>query len=140
MTGEVGILNVGAGDIKVSFDKNNPVERVRAARIVKDMLRRGYALLIEVEQPDGTSAYQRALDFREDTCEYIIADYDPLHVVLPTQDEIEHEKLGDAPTAASGPATGPETEAAPRTRKGRQRKAVDAGSVRSVAVSRSSGG
>lgn len=46
--GQIGILNVGAGDTKISFDKNNPAERIRSARIVTDMLRRGYALLVEV--------------------------------------------------------------------------------------------
>lgn len=48
-TGSVGILNVGTGDIRLAFDKNNPAECIRAARIVKDMLRRGFALLVEVE-------------------------------------------------------------------------------------------
>ena len=32
MTGDVGILNVGAGDVKLSFDTRNPAERIRAAR------------------------------------------------------------------------------------------------------------
>ena len=32
--GEVGILNVGAGDIRLSFDPANEAERIRAARIV----------------------------------------------------------------------------------------------------------
>lgn len=54
MNGSVGILNVGAGDTKLIFDKNSPADCIRAARIVKDMLRRGYALLVEVEQPNGT--------------------------------------------------------------------------------------
>ena len=46
--GQIGVLNVGAGDTKLSFDKNNPAEMIRSARIVTDMLRRGYALLVEV--------------------------------------------------------------------------------------------
>ena len=50
--GSIAILNVGAGDTRLSFDKANPAEAIRAARIVKDMLRRGYALLVEVER-DG---------------------------------------------------------------------------------------
>ncbi len=74
---ELSILNVGAGDVKVSFDKSNPAERIRACRIVKDMLRRGYALLVEVER-DGKKAFERALDFDEDRAEYIIADFDPV--------------------------------------------------------------
>ena len=35
--GKVNILNVGAGDLELSFDPNNPAERIRAARIVKDL-------------------------------------------------------------------------------------------------------
>ncbi|MEO8391171.1 hypothetical protein [Polaromonas sp.] len=38
--GSVGILNVGDGDTKLSFDPKNPAERIRAARIVRDMIRR----------------------------------------------------------------------------------------------------
>lgn len=41
MMGSVAILNVSAGDTKLTFDKSNPSETIRAARIVKDMLRRG---------------------------------------------------------------------------------------------------
>ena len=51
--GQIGILNVGAGDTKLTFDKNNPAECIRSARIVTDMLRRGYALLIEVTDKKG---------------------------------------------------------------------------------------
>jgi len=75
--GVVGILNVGAGDTKLTFDKSNPAERIRAARIVRDMIRRGYALLIEVDDGKGGTVQVRATDFDENTCEYIIADFDP---------------------------------------------------------------
>lgn len=76
--GSLGILNVGAGDIKLSFDPANPSERIRAARIVTDMLRRGYALLVAVPDGDGGTIYTRATDFDEATCEYLIADFDPM--------------------------------------------------------------
>ena len=136
MTGSVGILNVGAGDTKLSFDPNNLAERIRACRIVRDMLRRGYALLVEMTQPDGTKAYQRALDFREDTAEYIIADFDPGAGEPQTFiNEHEHEETGEAATdraAAASPKTKP-----PR---GRPRKAIPAEGVRAVAVARTAGG
>ena len=74
--GTVSILNVGTGDTKLTFDKSNPAEVIRAARIVKDMLRHGYALLVETEV-DGVKKFTRAYDFDEDTCEYIIADFEP---------------------------------------------------------------
>lgn len=74
VTGQLGILNVGDGDTKLSFDKNNPAERERAKRIVQDMLRRGYAILVEVgKADDGEPIYRRAKDFDPETCEYIIA-------------------------------------------------------------------
>ncbi len=74
-TGTVGILNVGAGDIRLEFNSADPAERIRAGRVVRDMLRRGFALLIEVER-DGKKAFERALDFDEAKACYIIADFD----------------------------------------------------------------
>ena len=73
MTGEVAILNVGAGDTKLSFDPKDPAEAARASRIVKDMIRRGFVLLIEVGRNDKGPIYQRAHDFDEATAEYIVA-------------------------------------------------------------------
>ena len=71
--GQVGILNVGAGDTKLTFDRKNPKERERAAAIVTDMLRRGYALLVQVGTKHGQPLYQRAKAFDPKKCEYIIA-------------------------------------------------------------------
>lgn len=72
MSGCVEILNVGEGDVKITFDKDDPADRIRASRIVKDMISRGYALLVEFEPGKWT----RAWDFDEEKCEYIIADFD----------------------------------------------------------------
>jgi hypothetical protein len=130
--GTVGVLNVGVGDTKLSFDPNNPVERIRAARIVRDMLRRGYALLIEVER-DGVKRFERAIDFKEDVCEYVIADLDPV-VTLKEDGDGQERNEGE-----SSEATGTAAEAAPRKR-GRPRKTVPAESTRAVAVARISGG
>jgi hypothetical protein len=60
------------GDIEITFDKNNTAEAIRAKRIIKDMIRRGYALLVKGD--DGS--YTRALDFNPEKGEYIIADLD----------------------------------------------------------------
>lgn len=73
MNGSVGILNVGAGDTKLTFDKSNPVERERAAKIVADMLKRGYALLVQIGTKKGEPVYRRAHAFDPKTCEYIVA-------------------------------------------------------------------
>lgn len=124
--GTVGILNVGAGDTKLSFDKSNPVERIRAARIVKDMLRRGYALLVETEVK-GKKCFTRALDFDEDVCEYIIADFAPDGAQEGTHGE---EQVPEPAATAPTPD--------PAKRAGRKR--VKAEESRAVSVARTAGG
>jgi hypothetical protein len=71
MTG-LAVLNVGAGDTKLSFDPDVPEDRQRAALVVADMLKRGYAILVEVGTKDGKPLYQRIEAFDVKTCEYII--------------------------------------------------------------------
>lgn len=156
--GQIGILNVGAGDTKLTFDKNNPAECIRSARIVTDMLRRGYALLIE--DPPGSGTYSRATAFREETCEYIIADFDP--VVAAQSDATDGASHGrdnrvdhhNEPTAeeSAGPITGEAAEAIASSAKGPgrgnrtiqpgrgRRKAIPASGASGIAVSRSAGG
>lgn len=75
-TGILEILNVQAGDIKITFDEDDVVETIRAKRIIADMLRRGYALVVEVER-DGKKAFERVQGFDAEKGEYIIADFDP---------------------------------------------------------------
>jgi hypothetical protein len=130
--GVVSILNVGAGDTKLSFDPKNPAERIRAGRVVKDMIRRGYALLVEV---DGS--YVRATDFDETKCEYIIADFDPV-IAAETDRQDEDEEHGQSKPGAPKAKT-PKPEPQLTARRGRPRR-VDAGSARSTAVGRSAGG
>ena len=117
--GEVGILNVGAGDTKLSFDPKNPIERERAARIVTDMLKRGYALLVQVGEKKGEPVYQRAKAFDPKTCEYIIAGG--------PDEEINIGGPGMEPHRGPG-----------RPRKAERR--VPAHSTRAVAVGRTAGG
>lgn len=132
----VAILNVGSGDTKLSFDKSNPAERIRAARIVKDMLRRGYALLIE--HPPGSNTYTRALDFDESVCEYIIADFDPVTAeaadTVKAAGEVDGNEQGEAEAGAP-------QAAAPRAAARKVgRKRVDAEGTNAVGVARISGG
>jgi len=136
MNGSVGVLSVGAGDTKLSFDPANPAERIRAARIVRDMLRRGYALLIEVER-DGKKVFTRALDFHEDVCEYVIADYDPTAAAPAASNEGTTD--GQQGKAEADPAQGdPAPVAAPK--RGTVKRTVKAESTRAVAVARTAGG
>jgi hypothetical protein len=151
--GQVGILNVGAGDTKLSFDPNNYAERIRAARIVKDMLRRGYALLIAIPQKEGDTGpqrYARAIEFDENTCEYIIADFDP--IVAKEADALEEEN--DSPEDSR--ATPGESSASKKSDKvlkkdetpdasshgprGRGKRRIDANKTTAVGVARTAGG
>jgi hypothetical protein len=135
MAGSLGILNVGAGDTKLTFDKANKAETIRASRIVTDMLKRGYALLIEVSDGKGGKAYQRVKAFREDTAEYVIADFDPTQ-----QDQGEtsaEDRQGEAAPEAAAPAA---ESPAPKRRGRPPTRTVKASETRGVAVARSSGG
>jgi hypothetical protein len=120
--GVIGILNVGVGDTKVSFDKEKPEERKRAAQIVTDMLRMGYAILVQVGEKEGKPLYMRAESFDPETCEYLI-------VGLPQAEATE-------------PETDEETSTATPKKRGRKAKAsrVPADSTRATAVARSAGG
>ena len=66
----LAILNCQEGDIKVSFDKDNPQEAARAERVVKDMLKRGYIIFVY----DDDGKLHRATAFDANSNEYIIAD------------------------------------------------------------------
>lgn len=121
MSGELSVLNVGDGDTKFSFDSKNPMEAVRAGRIVKDMLRRGYILFVKAK--DGQ--YVRATEFDEKTNEYIIADLDP--PVVGEGNESQGTESEATPTA----------KAPGKTRRGRR---VKASGTHSLAVGRVAGG
>lgn len=82
MSGTLEILNVGRGDVKISYDSNDAAEAIRAKRIINDMLRRGYALLVEV---DGK--HSRVKEFDEKAGEYVIADFDPEAEEPPSAEE-----------------------------------------------------
>lgn len=68
----LSIPNVGEGDTKLSFDPNKPVERERACRIVNDMLRRGYAIMVVVVGKSGKKYTRRVKGFDPKQCEYLI--------------------------------------------------------------------
>jgi hypothetical protein len=122
MPGEVGILNVGAGDTKLSFDPKNPAEVKRSAAIVTDMIKRGFVLLIEVGSDAKGPMYRRATAFDPKTAEYIIA--------------------GDPP-AQLEKANVPEPASTPSRRAGGRKGGttrIAASSTSAVAVARTAGG
>lgn len=117
-SGELRILNTGAGDVRISFRPDASPQEVKQAReLIEKMLRDGYALLIQT--PDGS--YARAKGFDPETHSYI---------------------LSTAPAEAEPATAEPPAAAAPR-RRGRPHKAVKTVKVadaKAVAVARSAGG
>ena len=123
--GEIGILNVGAGDTKLTFDPAKPEEAKRAAQAVTDMLRRGYAILVEVGKNDKGPLYQRATAFDPDTHEYII---------VGAPEEAVDVKSEDLPKPV------PARRKKKALKDVKPAKRVPAAKARAVAVSRSAGG
>lgn len=131
-TGVLEILNVAAGDVKLTFDKSNPVETIRAKRIVVDMLRRGYALVVEVER-DGKRAYERVQEFDEKAGEYIIADFDP--VIAQEADTAEKQEEIGAPVLRVH-----DVEPEPGKKRGRGRTRLPMETTKATGIGRSAGG
>lgn len=117
MIGTLSILNVGAGDTKLSFDKKKPEEVRHARTVIQDMLKRGFAILVQVGTRKGEPLYQRARKFDPKTDEYII-------VGIPEDGEEQ------------APKKGRKTAARPRLKEQR----LKADKTRAVAVGRSAGG
>lgn len=115
--GTLGILNVGAGDLRIELGDDQPEERLAtAAKMVDDLFRAGYSILIEMS--DGTT--RRATAFDRDARAYVIS---------------EPGKPIEPPTLEStSPTTSPK-------RRGRPRKTlVPAATSRATAIAPSAGG
>lgn len=67
--GELDVLNCETGHIHIKFDKADQAEVEKARRIIGDMLKRGYAVFVEV---DGKTKQVR--EFDPTTDDYIIDD------------------------------------------------------------------
>lgn len=130
MSGTVAILNVAAGDTKLTFDSSDPPERAKSARIVKDMIRRGFVLLIEVGRDDKGPVYRRAHDFDETTNEYIVAG-------MSSDAEADDEEAQDEAEETTSPAP---RARSPRRRPKATKSRVPAASTNAVAVARTAGG
>jgi len=122
--GVLEILNVQGGDVKITFDKDNVSEAIRARRIVTDMLRRGYALVVEVDR-GGVKAYERVQKFDEARGEYIIADLDSIAAEQADTKEAEEEISAPAPAVK---------------KRSRPSKSLPMESTRATAIGRSAGG
>lgn len=118
MTGSLSVLNVGAGDIKVVFNKDDNGESKRAIRMLTDMQQRGY--LIAVELPDGS--YTRAERIDATRGRYVIT--------VP-------DDVADPPEAE--PVASPKKKPAAKGKRGRK-VSVSIRRSRAVGVARSAGG
>lgn len=134
MSGELALLNVGTGDTKISFDPKASDEEIsKASILVKDMIRRGYAVLVEVGKDDKGPLYRRAYDFDIDTTEYIVAG-------LP--DDLVQEPRAEKKSASfkrKPDKLGRVAGEGPRSRK-RATSRIKATGAKAVAVSRTAGG
>ncbi len=126
MIGELAILTVGDGDTKLTFDPEKPDEMARASAVVKDMIRRGFAILIQVGEQDGEPIYRRAHDFDEKTAEYIIAG-------APDNLEIDDVKEPPSPPQKSRAAKTPARARSSQTR-------IPASGAKATAIARTAGG
>ena len=129
--GSLHVLNVSGGDVTLSFNRQDVVEAIRAKRIVTDMLRRGYALLVEV---DG--AYQRIQHFDEAHGVYVIADYDP-SVMMPEESlHVQETPEAETPHEVTAVDEGPTLP----KRRGRPRKSLPMERSRAVGIAPTAGG
>jgi hypothetical protein len=135
--GQVALLNVGDGDTTLSFDPKNPAERLRAARIVADMLKRGYALMVRRPDGKGGEHWVRVKEFDETQCEYLVADFDSAVAAAHDQQEENH---ANKPQEAGAPAAPRGQAQAPATKRGRGVQRVPAASARTVAIAPVAGG
>jgi hypothetical protein len=117
MQGSLSILNTGAGDIEMKFNKDNQQEVDKAKEVITDMLRRGYAIFIE--------------DAMGET--YRVTEFDPQNNCYIIKDAPQDEPVEEAEQAPG------EEEAAPAPKK-RGRKAVHVTEAKATAVGRSAGG
>lgn len=136
MPGSIGILNVGAGDTKLVFDDKDPAGKAKAAATVRDMIRKGFVLLIEAGTDEkGEPVYRRAKDFDPDTAEYIVAG-----TIEPQENDTSDHHDNGEPAATAG-REAPARKGAAQRRKAKPADVrIAASSTNAVAVARTAGG
>jgi hypothetical protein len=132
------VLNVAGGDVKLTFNRQDVAEAIRAKRMIEDMLQRGYALIVEV---DG--AYQRVTHFDAAHGEYVVADFDPRGTPQRHDDEERYEpetpqaETSDAPAIAQAEIR--QDPPLPK-RRGRPSTRLAMEHTHAAAIARSAGG
>lgn len=136
--GTLSCLNVSGGDITIEFDTADASEAIRAKRMITDMLRRGYALLIEV---DGK--FTRCLEFKEDVGTYVVADFDPVIAEKEDSKDDSLQTTTDVTETTADSVQDADTSTAPkkRGRPSKQKTAeIPMAKAKARAVAPSSGG
>lgn len=137
--GTLSVLNVGAGDLKFRFDKDDPDEVTQAKRVIEDMLRRGYSLLVE-----HNGELRRATGFDATKGCYVVTEPPPA-VPEPTAAPEASLKAPGAAAAASPTQTTPLPDLFPGTprRRGRppgKRREIPMGQAHATGVAPTAGG
>lgn len=132
--GVLDVLNVGLGHLKMSFDKTNADEMLRARTIINEMFQRGYAIFVEI---DGEPVRARRFDATKDC--YIVDEGNAQEAEaraktpeLPAPTTADETPL---PTCACGKARGHRGRCLKR-----QERAIPAATSSATAIARTAGG
>lgn len=121
--GNLDTLNCGMGDLKVSFNSDNPDEVAAAKHMVETLLKQGCMIIIK----HGDAREERVHAFDPATNEYIVKDY-------------THAAAAEVPQTDTQSATAAETKVTPaKPRKGKSKR-VPAKDVNATAIAPRSGG
>lgn len=129
--GELSVLNVGAGDIVVTFNQEDAGETEKALRMLRDMQARGYAIMVRM--PD--ESYRRATAIDGASGRYVI--------VVPSGQELpaDAEVVTCACGCGAAVTPGKKWKVGHHARKhGSVKAKVPVRTSRAVGVARSAGG
>ena len=111
--GLLSVLNVGAGDIEIRFDRASDADVAKAKRIISDMLVRGYTLLVK----DGDTL-AKATGFDPEKELYFVRDAEGT-TDAPAPPGMESTEATDAASNIPGEVTPPKRRGRPKgSRKG----------------------
>lgn len=134
MTGSLCVPNVGLGDIEVRFNQHDSAERDKALRMLTDMQKRGYAILVRLD--DGS--YTRAIEIDTARGCYVVQlpDFDAqVAGAAPVGDSPPEQVAGAMADALDAgvplPAKG---------KRGRRRASIPITGAHAVGIARSAGG
>lgn len=68
----IRVLNVGEGDLKLTFDPNNKEDQKRAKSTIEALLKQGFAIMVEVGKDEKGPLYRRVTGYDPDTATYIV--------------------------------------------------------------------